>query len=79
MFAGGYQEFRARGRFSSLADEPFPEDGGESGLGLEPLRGGRFHSSAAKAMPISSRLLLISLVSIFTGLLTAVRSRQRDQ
>ena len=32
-----YQEFRARGRFSSLADEPFAEDDGELGLGLEPF------------------------------------------
>jgi len=34
---GDYQEFRARGRFSSLADEPFAEDDGELGLGLEPF------------------------------------------
>src|SRR5262245_65273461 len=32
-----YQEFRARGRFSSLADEPFAEHDGELGLGLEPF------------------------------------------
>jgi hypothetical protein len=43
-----YQEFRARARFSSLADEPFAEDGCELGLGLEPLRGGRFHSSGSE-------------------------------
>jgi hypothetical protein len=30
-----YQEFRARGRFSSLADETFAEDDGELGLGLD--------------------------------------------
>ena len=37
LFAWDYQEFRARGRFSSLADEPFAEDDGELGLGLEPF------------------------------------------
>ena len=35
--AWDYQEFRARGRFSSLADEPFAEDDGELGLGVEPF------------------------------------------
>ena len=33
----GCQEFCARGCFSSLADEPFAEDDGEFGLGLEPF------------------------------------------
>ena len=44
-----YQEFRARGRFSSLADEPFAEDDGELGLGLEPL--------ARRPFPFVSRVV----------------------
>ena len=46
---GDYQEFRARGRFSSLADEPFAEDDGELGLGLEPL--------ARRPFPFVSRVV----------------------
>ena len=46
---GDYQEFRARGRFSSLADEPFVEDDGELGLGLEPL--------ARRSFPFVSRVV----------------------
>jgi predicted DNA-binding ribbon-helix-helix protein len=44
-----YQEFRARGRFSSLADEPFAEDDGELGLGLEPF--------ARRPFPFVSRVV----------------------
>jgi len=44
-----YQEFRARGRFSSLVDEPFAEDDGESGLGLEPF--------ARRPFPFVSRVV----------------------
>ena len=33
---GTIRNFVGRGRFSSLADEPFAEDDGELGLGLEP-------------------------------------------
>ena len=47
--ARDYQEFRARGRFSSLADEPFAEDDGELGLGLEPL--------ARRPFPFVSRVV----------------------
>ena len=43
------KEFRARGRFSSLADEPFAEDDGELGLGLEPL--------ARRPFPFVSRVV----------------------
>ena len=46
---GDYQEFRARGRFSSLADEPFAEDDGELGLGLEPF--------ARRPFPFVSRVV----------------------
>jgi hypothetical protein len=44
-----YQEFRARGRFSSLADEPFAEHDGELGLGLEPF--------ARRPFPFVSRVV----------------------
>ena len=44
-----YQEFRARGRFSSLADEPFAEDDGELGFGLEPF--------ARRPFPFVSRVV----------------------
>src|SRR6476660_1782953 len=46
---GEYQEFRARGRFSSLADEPFAEHDGELGLGLEPF--------ARRPFPVRSRMI----------------------
>ena len=46
---GEYQEFRARGRFSSLADEPFAEHDGELGLGLEPF--------ARRPFPFVSRVV----------------------
>ena len=48
-YARDYQEFRARGRFSSLADEPFAEDDGELGLGLEPF--------ARRPFPFVSRVV----------------------
>jgi hypothetical protein len=42
--------------FSSLADEPFAEDDGELGLGLEPFARRPFHSSAAfRSMPSPAR------------------------
>jgi hypothetical protein len=44
-----YQEFRARGRFSSLADEPVAADDGELGLGLEPF--------ARRPFPFVSRVV----------------------
>ena len=52
-----YQEFRARGRFSSLADEPFAEDDGELGLGLEPF--------ARRSFPFTAMRRASSRVSRF--------------
>ena len=42
-----YQEFRARGRFSSLADEPFAKTTANWFSASNHSRGGRFRSSAA--------------------------------
>ena len=47
--ARNFQRGRARGRFSSLVDEPFAEDDGELGLGLEPF--------ARRPFPFVSRVV----------------------